>query len=138
MIVLDACAAILAFREQREFPENSRLGWIAESDDKIIAPDFFCVEATHVAWKYVHTHVCDDLQAGEMAKSALAYVDEFVDDEPLLAESLSEAIRLDHSVYDMLYFVLARRNGAQLVTCDRKLAKLCEDNSVDCAVLLDM
>ena len=38
------------------------------------------------------------------------------------------------SVYDMLYFVLARRNAATLFTLDRKLQQLCLDNGVDCVL----
>ena len=51
---------------------------------------------------------------------------------------LSEAIRVDHSLYDMLYFVLARRTSSTLLTCDRRLAKLCEQNGVDCVTLADL
>ena len=45
-----------------------------------------------------------------------------------------EAMRLRHPVYDMLYFVLARRNAATLFTLDRKLQQLCLDNGVDCVL----
>ena len=41
---------------------------------------------------------------------------------------------LRHPVYDMLYFVLARRNAATLFTLDRKLQQLCLDNGVDCVL----
>lgn len=137
MIVLDASAAVFAFREREEFPDDVRSGWLEDSDERIVAPDFFCVEATHAAWKHVHVGAMSEAQASAMAQVAIGYIDEFVSDSSLLPESLDEAIRLDHSVYDMLYFVLARRNGAQLVTCDRQLAKLCAENNVDCVVLLD-
>ena len=36
-----------------------------------------------------------------------------------------EAMRLDHPVYGLLYFVLARREGATLFTLDQKLQGLC-------------
>ena len=48
--------------------------------------------------------------------------------------AFSEAVRLNHPVYDMLYFVLARRNAATLFTLDRKLQQLCLDNGVDCVL----
>ena len=53
----------------------------------------------------------------------------------MLREALIEAIRLDHPVYDLLYLVLARREGATLFTLDQKLQNLCLDNGVNCVFL---
>ncbi|MBQ9002724.1 MAG: type II toxin-antitoxin system VapC family toxin [Eggerthellaceae bacterium] len=47
-------------------------------------------------------------------------------------------MRLGHSVYDLLYFVLARRKGIALLTADKKLARLCEENGVECVRVLDL
>ena len=66
------------------------------------------------------------------------YVDEFVDDGDLLVEALSEAVKLDHSFYDMLYLVLARRTASPLVTCDKRLASLCRESGVECVELMDL
>ena len=41
-------------------------------------------------------------------------------------------MRLEHSSYDMVYFILARRTGATLFTLDKKLIELCLNNGVDC------
>ena len=62
-------------------------------------------------------------------------VDEFCGTKDLLREALIEAIRLDHPVYDLLYLVLARREGATLFTLDQKLQNLCLDNGVNCVFL---
>ncbi len=45
-------------------------------------------------------------------------------------ESLNEAIRLNHSAYDMLYFTLARRFGAVLITLDKKLMSLAKSEDI--------
>lgn len=37
----------------------------------------------------------------------------------------------NHSIYDMYYAVLARRNDATLITNDGALAKVCEKLSID-------
>jgi predicted nucleic acid-binding protein len=37
---------------------------------------------------------------------------------------LSTAIRYNHSVYDMLYLILARRHGCRILTVDKKLIEL--------------
>ena len=50
-------------------------------------------------------------------------------------ESLFEAIKLGHPVYDMLYFTLARRSGAIMLTMDQRLTKLCNENGIDCPLL---
>jgi predicted nucleic acid-binding protein len=42
------------------------------------------------------------------------------------AEALNEAIRLDYSAYDMLYLILARNNGAVLLTCDGPLNRIAQ------------
>ena len=64
-------------------------------------------------------------------------IDEFANDEDLVAEAFTESLRLNHSVYDLLYFVLARRTGATLFTPDRKLQRICEENLVS-SVWLEM
>jgi len=48
----------------------------------------------------------------------------------LAVESLHEALRLNHPVYDLYFLVLARRNGATLLTVDEKLKRL----ALDCGV----
>lgn len=46
-------------------------------------------------------------------------------------EALNESIRLQHSTYDLFYFVLARRTGTTLFTLNRNLMRLCDQNSVN-------
>ena len=55
---------------------------------------------------------------------AIGLVDVFEADEQLAAEALSTAIRYKHSVYDMLYVILARRHGCSILTVDKKLITL--------------
>ena len=127
MIVLDVSAAASMVREGVEGRIFSRIG---ESGERVIAPSFFRVEAMQVAWKLARAQVIADRDVELLARSIIGYVDEFVPDEELAAEALSEATRLGHSVYDMLYFVLARRTAAPLLTCDHALARLCEENGL--------
>ena len=54
----------------------------------------------------------------------LQMVDEYTDTSELAIEALHEGIRLGHSIYDMFYLVLARHNGAALLTTDKKLKAL--------------
>ena len=51
-------------------------------------------------------------------------------DRELMIEALHQAVALSHPVYDLLYAVLARRTGAGVLTCDRRLATLLDSLGV--------
>lgn len=53
-------------------------------------------------------------------------VDPGAPESTLLAEALALAKHLDHPVDDCLYLVPARREVAELVSCDRRLLPLAE------------
>ena len=133
MMVLDASAAATIVRDGGA---SSARQLLAECD-KIVAPEFLCVEIANVAWKYAHAGKLDKEGALEYMRLAISCVDEFHSNSTLAEEALAEAIRLGHSFYDMLYFVLARRCASPLLTCDRRLAKICNDNNVECIELID-
>jgi predicted nucleic acid-binding protein len=46
-------------------------------------------------------------------------------------EALHEAIRLEYSIYDILYVTLARRTGAVLLTLDGPLATIAEKEGIE-------
>jgi len=92
--------------------------------DKVIAPTLFFAETGNAIRKYVQGGFFDEEQGVDLFKTAIQTVDEFVGIETLIDEAVHEAIRLKHDVYDLLYLVLARRNGAKLLTCDKKLNEL--------------
>ena len=50
----------------------------------------------------------------------------------ILLEAIHAAIQNNHPVYDMLYFIVTRRNAATLFTFDKKLRAVCEANGVNC------
>lgn len=137
MMVLDASAAINAASSEIVEDENSELLEFLDTE-KFIAPSFFGVEAANSAWKFTHAGLFPESETARMMATAVGHIDEFFDDEELVGEAFSEAVRLDHPVYDMLYFVLARRKGVKLATADKKLAKLCEENGVECVRVLDL
>ena len=134
MLVIDASAAIGLVRAGGEGAASARL--MADCE-KVIAPELFCEEVAQGAWKYAHVGALDRDGAVAMMQATLGCVSEFFPNCELAEEALAEAIRLDHPFYDMLYFVLARRASLPLLTCDKKLAKLCRDNGVECIELID-
>ena len=90
----------------------------------VIAPSLFHGEIANTLWKYVRFGDLDKETALTRYAEAVGLVDMFEADAQLAAEALSTAIRHKHSVYDMLYVVLARRHGCGILTVDRKLIAL--------------
>ena len=129
MIVLDACAAVDMVRET---VEGAALSMLLVGGEKIASPSIMPFEVCNAFWKYAHAGLLAKDQVARCASKAMDMVDEYCDDRDVLKEALSEAVRLGHPVYDMLYFVLARRLGATLFTLDRKLQGLCVENGVNC------
>ena len=57
--------------------------------------------------------------------------DQYVNELQLYRESFKLGCMLDHSVYDMIYLVLARRNNATLLTMDQRLVASAEKAGVN-------
>ncbi len=90
----------------------------------VIAPTLFHGEIANTLRKYVRSGDLDKETALTRYDEAIGLVDTFEADEQLAAEALSTAIRYKHSVYDMLYVILARRHGCSILTVDKKLIAL--------------
>ena len=88
--------------------------------EKVIAPTLLDSEVTNVLWKYARNGAVDEENARKTLAYILQIVDEYTDTSELAIEALHEGIRLGHSIYDMFYLVLARHNGAALLTTDKK------------------
>lgn len=129
MIVMDCSAAVNIARETGEGLAAQAL--MLEGEE-CIAPTLLYSEATNVLATLERAGVIQADQAMPLLKEALSLPDRFVSTEKLWIEAFSEARRLRHPAYDMLYAVLARRNGATLFTLDQKLQKLCLENGIEC------
>lgn len=90
----------------------------------VIAPTLFHGEIANALWKYVRSGDLDKETALTRYTEAIGLIDIFEADAQLAAEALSAAIRYKHSVYDMLYVILARRHSCMVLTVDKKLAAL--------------
>ena len=132
MIILDCSAAIAIVRK---IPEGQALSQLVSDDEKIIAPNLFYAELGNSLFKYARAGEIEESKVGAAIRAAENLVDGFRSEEDFLTEAVAEAVRLNHSVYDMLYFVLARREAATLLTLDQKLQNLCLDNGVNCVRL---
>ena len=135
MIVMDASASLAI---AMGIDAGNALDMLHNEDEAILAPSLIKAEVAHALTKYVRGGYMDAEEAVNCGRDALMLVDEFVDDDALWVEAVTESLRLDHSSYDLFYFVLARREYATLFTLDRKLQRLCEKNGVNCIGILEL
>lgn len=129
--VLD-CSAAVEMARHTEKGETLRTVLAMDGSSCVMAPDVIYAEVGSAMAKYVRARLTDEAEARAIIGDALELVDETVDIEGLYEEAFSEGIRLNHSIYDMFYFVLARRNAATLFTLDKRLNALCESEGVGC------
>ncbi len=123
IVVLDVSAAIeILFQKAKQEKFND----IYKKGTWIIAPDVFIAEITNVLWKYYKAKVLSHEDCIQYVQDGIDMIDDFIDARELWKESLAEGIRNNHSIYDMYYSVLTRRNDAVLITNDGPLAEICK------------
>jgi predicted nucleic acid-binding protein len=128
--VLDASAGIeIALGREKAKIFNSHM----IEATKIISSDLYKAETSNVIWKYVKANLLTKENAMQTYKYCESIVEEFIDISENAEEAINESIRLNHSTYDLLYFILARRNGGVLITLDKKLGDLAEKNGIEIA-----
>jgi predicted nucleic acid-binding protein len=119
--VLDASAAMEIALDKAEAMRFKKL---LSASDLVLAPDIYPSEITNAFWKY---GLYSGLEAEKCEKGidyCLDLVDDFIPTSSLCKEVFSEAMESKHPAYDLFYIVLARRNGASILTMDKKLRKL--------------
>ncbi len=108
IVVLDASAGIeigLGRDGSRKYEDS------LEQASKVITSDLYKAEVTNVLWKYVKAKLLPKDVALQRLQYCIHLIDEYIDITENNQESLIESIRIDHSVYDVLYLTIARRNG---------------------------
>ena len=128
MYVLDCSAAAEMVRGTER---GERFVSVLEAGEAVVSSELIQAELPSVFWKYARGGWCTKAVSLASVDAALDLVTAFVPLGETRTEALSEAIRLDHSPYDMAYFVLARRFGATLLTCDKRLSALCRREGVE-------
>jgi predicted nucleic acid-binding protein len=97
----------------------------------VVAPELYYAEISNVFWKYYRGKLVSHEDSVNLAESGIALVDTLVSGHELWKESLAEGVKNGHSVYDMFYLVLARRNDAVLITMDQKLATIATNMKIE-------
>jgi predicted nucleic acid-binding protein len=117
--VIDASVAIKWYVEQ---PFSLEARQLAASDHVLIAPELILAEAGNTLWKYVRAGQIEPPVARSILCNLAGRLDELQALASLADDALEIAILLNHPVYDCFYLALARREGAPVVTADKRLA----------------
>lgn len=120
-VVLDASAGLAAVLGQ---PSGVAVLDVLAGAAVVIAPELFAAEVSSGLWKYVTAKQLSLDAASERLDAVLKLVDRYHPVADLAHEVLREASARRHSVYDLCYVVLARREGAGVLTIDARLRKL--------------
>jgi predicted nucleic acid-binding protein len=128
IVVLDVSAAIEIILQK---DKQEKFNKIYKNGTWIIAPDLFIAEITNVLWKYYKAKVLSHEDCVQYVQDGIDMIDDFIDARDLWKESLAEGIKNNHSIYDMYYSVLARRNDAILITNDGPLAEICKKLNIE-------
>ena len=129
MVVID-CNVLVAMLHKTQ--EGIAMQSFLVGENRIVSVDSIKVELANALSKYAKSGQISIDEAVVMHEKGLGLIDQFVPMDELAREAIAESVRLNHSAYDMFYFVLARRNAATLFTLDKKLQDICLANGVNC------
>ena len=118
-LVVDASIAFKWFVAEAGSDLASRL--LAAGGERLVAPELVLAELLNAMWKGMRQHAVDPEQLQRTAAQSPAFFDELVPLRSLASRAAEIARALDHPVYDCFYLALAEREGACLVTADRRL-----------------
>jgi len=120
--VLDVSAAIEILLKKEK---SDLFGKIYQDASWIIAPELFIAEISNVLWKYQKANILSHNECFQYTETGISLIDDYCDLKDIWKEAQGEGIKNSHSVYDMYYAILARRNDAILLTNDKQLAAIC-------------
>lgn len=126
--MLDASAGIEIVLHREK---SGLLKDIIEKATLVVTSELYKSEVANVLWKYNMANLLTKEQTFSSLSLCNNLIDEYVNISENQEESLNESIRMVHPVYDLLYFTLARRRGAVLLSMDKKLNKISKENGIE-------
>lgn len=126
-IVIDANAAAcytLKSHHSKKIREN------IISADYIFSPDLFISEISNVYWQHYNFQKMPIQICEESLEDSISLVNEFLNSFDMYKEAFSLAKITSHPVYDCLYLVSSRRLDIPLLTLDKKLINLANQQSI--------
>jgi predicted nucleic acid-binding protein len=131
IVVLDASAGIeiaLGRKNAKDF-----FSYLNDAS-QVITSDLYKAETGNVIWKYVKANLLEKKKSIQVYQYCRDIVDGYIDISENIEEAINESIRLKHPTYDLLYLTLARRNGAILLSLDKKLNELAKQNGIEIGI----
>jgi predicted nucleic acid-binding protein len=119
VLVVDANVVVKWFVAQ---PSSEDALALARSDEELIAPDFLLLEVANAFWRSVRAGLMQADDAGAALSQVEPHFVHLAATSELTEEAFNIAIQLKLPIYDCIYLALARREGAPLVTADKRLA----------------
>jgi predicted nucleic acid-binding protein len=127
VIIIDASGASeLLFNKEKA----GKYALMLQNASLILSPDLYVSELTNMLWKYYRARIYTKDECVKYINAGINYIHNFIDSKELWQEAFAEGIKNNHSIYDMFYFVAARRNNAMLLTSDSALSAICEQNHI--------
>ncbi len=120
-LVVDASVAVKWIHSE---PGSREAKALVKPATELIAPDFMPLEVANVLWRLVRTKQMKAHEVPALLDLLSRAMSHLESSGRLLPRALALAIALDHPIYDCLYIALAEREGAILVTDDRRLFAL--------------
>jgi predicted nucleic acid-binding protein len=99
---------------------------VLQNTELVLSPDLYVSELSNTLWKYSAKGIYTPEECTQFIEDGLNYIDDYVSSGEIWKEAFGEAVKIKHSVYDMLYAIVARRNDGILITNDKELAKICK------------
>jgi predicted nucleic acid-binding protein len=103
----------------------------------LIAPDLILHEMANLLWRLTTADRIDVSLAHRVLEETPVLLSDCIPGHELLPESFDLAVSLAHPAYDCFFVRAAAREGAVLLTADRRLARSLEDaqTSVRCRLV---
>jgi predicted nucleic acid-binding protein len=111
--------------------KKDRFETVLQNASRVLSPDLYRAELSNTLWKYYIKGIYTQEECVKIIEDGLNYVDEYISSKNIWREAFGESVKNKHSVYDMLYAVIARENNAVLMTNDKALVKICEKLNVE-------
>jgi predicted nucleic acid-binding protein len=111
-------------------PKKEKFEAILQEASLVLAPDLYVSELSNTLWKYCLKGIYTSEECIQFVEDGLNYVDEYINSKELWKEAFGEGVKNKHSVYDMFYAIIARRNDGVILTNDENLVKICKKNNI--------
>lgn len=116
--VVDASVVVKWYVEE---VHSDAAGRLLAGDHQFLAPDLLPVEIANVVWKKVLRGELTEPEGENILRALMTSGVRIRSSSDLLVPAYAAAVQTRCTAYDCLYLALALREGARLITADRRL-----------------